>query len=407
MKVGARFGFFALLCLCLTGCWDGNDIEQRANVLALAIDEAEPGPEEDQDDITYVEDGLIEPPQEDMINVTAQIAVPGEVPLGPIGQGGGGGEESDPVWVLEVTGRSLNDALSHLQQEVAEDLFLGQLRIIIVNEDVARNGVDRFNESLRRNAEVRRNAWMIVSAEEAGQYMDLAPDLQQIPTLYLANMIENAVELGKFPEDYIGLFWRLLSSKGQEGFLPYFEIMGDEQIKLGGMSYFKGDEMTGTVTPFEIGVYMGIIGFEQGGYEYFVKVPDTDSHILLDTLSRDTTLESEIKDGQPRLNLAIRFELTIQETEETDNMQLQNARVLEKIEQQEEQVNADAAEQLIQDMQEEQADIFGFGEQIRAKHPGYWNENVGTNEQWQEVFQDVDVDVDVIINLRRVGTQAT
>ncbi|AXF57433.1 hypothetical protein [Salicibibacter kimchii] len=167
-------------------------------MLAIAIDEVD-GSEQEEDNIAHLEDT----PNTEMIRLTVQVAVPGEVPLGsPTGDEG----EIEPVWVLSVTGHSLEDAISNLQQEVAQPIFLGQLRVIVVNEDVAKEGVERFNESLRRNPQVRRNAWMVVSQEEAALYMDLAPALEAVPTLYLSNMVENAVSAGNFPEDYAGLF---------------------------------------------------------------------------------------------------------------------------------------------------------------------------------------------------------
>ncbi|MEW9668532.1 hypothetical protein [Ammoniphilus sp. 3BR4] len=69
-----------------------------------------------------------------MIRLTVQIAIPGRIPLGP-GEGGGGGEK--PVWVLDVVGHTIGDALSNLQQQVADRLFFGHLRVIAVSEAVA------------------------------------------------------------------------------------------------------------------------------------------------------------------------------------------------------------------------------------------------------------------------------
>ncbi|QQK81620.1 Ger(x)C family spore germination protein [Salicibibacter cibi] len=396
-RIGARCLLFLLIPL-LTGCWDSEDIENRANVLAIAIDEANPGTEEEEDNISHI----VETPQTEMICVTVQIAIPGEVPLGPpMGDEG----ESDPVWVLSVTGYSLEEAISNLQQEVAEQLFLGQLRVIVINENVAKKGVDQFNESLRRDPQIRRNVWMVISEEKAAQYMDIAPELEQVPTLYLANMVDNAVGLGKFPEDYLGLFWRMVSSQGQDGFLPYLKIKSSENIQINGLAYFKGDQMIGKTEPLEIGTFMGIIGFSQGGYSIFVPVPETDTRVLTEAIKRQTKMDTTIKDGEPHVNVKIRYEFVI--TEKTnEDANLSDPQVIESIEKKGKELTADGAKRFIAKMQEEQSDIFGFGEYIRAKHPRYWNEEIGTKENWQETFQHLDVDVDVMYNIRRVDTQA-
>lgn len=75
-----------------------------------------------------------------MIRLTAQISVPGRIPLGP--QTGGGGGEQEPVWVLSSYGHTIDDALLNLQQELADELFLGHLRIIVVNEKLAKKALN-------------------------------------------------------------------------------------------------------------------------------------------------------------------------------------------------------------------------------------------------------------------------
>ncbi|WP_160112502.1 Ger(x)C family spore germination protein [Salicibibacter kimchii] len=395
---------FVFILPWLAGCWDSNDLESRANVLALAIDEPTAKDlEEGEDEISHLQEGIFAPPEEDMIRVTAQVAVPGEISLGPPQ---GGANEAEPVWSLNVLAHSLEDAISNLQQEIAEELFLGQLRVVVINEDVAKNGVDGFNESLRRNAEIRRNAWMVVSQDEASPFMDVSPQLEQVPTLYLSDMVENAVDEGTFPDDFLGLFWRMISSKGQDGYLPYLTLKTNEHFQLSGLAYFKGDQMLDTIEPAEIGTFMGIIGFDPGGYQFYSSIPDTDTPVLLDTIGRETNINTTINDGKPCVSLDIRYDLLIQElTEGSGN--LQDPQVIERLEKQTRKENIEGAEQLIADMQEEKSDIFGFGEFIRAKHPGYWNEEIGTAERWRDVFQAMDVNVDVTTHIHRIGTQAT
>ncbi|AXF56355.1 Ger(x)C family spore germination protein [Salicibibacter kimchii] len=390
--------FFPLL---LTGCWDSEDIENRANVLAMAIDEAEPGAAQEEGNISHLEEGETEPPSENMINVTVQIAVPGEVALGPPQ---GGAQEAQPVWVLSTVGHSLEDAISNLQQEISDQIFLGQLQVVVVNEDVAKQGVDRFNETLRRNPQVRRNAWMVVSKETASQYMDISPALEEVPTLYLANMIENSVRIGKFPEDYMGLFWRMVSSKGQDGYLPYLELKGEEQIQLNGIAYFKGDEMVDNTDPIEIGAFMGIIGFEDGGYDFFAPVPDSNAHVMTEAALRQSNIETTIADGKPQVDVTIRYEFIITEKTGSEDITLDDEQVIADIEKEGRKATLQASENLIEKLQDEQSDIFGFGEYVRAKHPIYWNREIESKEKWQEEFQDLDVNVDIIYNIRRIGS---
>lgn len=92
----------------LTGCWDRLEIEERAVVLGVSIDVAEPEAEKEEDDITHLK-GTIPAPERGMVRVAVQIALPGRIPLGP-GEGGGGKDSAETVWIIDVVGHSIDDA---------------------------------------------------------------------------------------------------------------------------------------------------------------------------------------------------------------------------------------------------------------------------------------------------------
>jgi spore germination protein KC len=227
--VGTRHRTVRLLCTLLifpllAGCWDRIEIEERAVILGIAVDLSKEGDEEDE--VPHYKDRAFVPPSGKMIKVTVQVAVPGRIPLGPGegGQGGGGGTQGQTVWALEVTGHTMEDALANLQQQISAPLFFGHLRIIVVSEAYARNGLGTVTDFLRRNSEIRRTSYLVVSKGNAAELMRAAPQLERVPTLYLQSTLEHAVKMGKFPRNEIGRFWSNSSKKGQEGFLAYLEV---------------------------------------------------------------------------------------------------------------------------------------------------------------------------------------
>lgn len=70
----------SLVFVFLTGCWDQLEIEDRALVLGLSIDSVPANSKTEDDQTTHLKSANINLPK---IRVTAQIAVPGRVPLGP------------------------------------------------------------------------------------------------------------------------------------------------------------------------------------------------------------------------------------------------------------------------------------------------------------------------------------
>lgn len=392
--------FSILIPLLLSGCWDSREIEKRANVLAIGVDIASEKERKREDEISHLI-GDFPTPDEEMIKVTAQIAVPGEIPLGPQQPG----SSAKPVLVVEVVGHTFQDAMLSLQQEVADELFLGHLRIIVFSEEVARSGTARFNDFLRRNPEIRRTASLVVSKESASKYMKLTPELERIPSLYLADIVDNLSAMGKFPPSFIGLFWTIYSSKGQDPYLPYLELKGKSPIQLNGLAYFHGDKMVGKTNPLEIGVFMSVIGIGRGGYGAFAEVPGKDEAVLIRTVSRNTRTKIGFKNGKPHVSIKIQYESEIDE-KESASIKLSDSAILKKIEKGTSKDAKNAIEKLIATTQKRKSDIFGFGEHFRAKLPGYWNKNVKTKAKWGDIYQNLTFDVKVDTHIHRVGMKS-
>jgi len=384
----------------LTGCWDSREIEKRATILAIGIDNAEHNAKNEEDEVNHLK-GANQIPNERMIELTVQMAIPGRIPLGPqIGAG-----DKSPVLVIQAVGHTIEDALLNIQQEVATEIFLGHLRLIILNEEVARAGVGRFTDYLRRNPQIRRTASLVISKEKASEYMNIKPELERVPSLYLAEMVDSLVQLGKFPPTFIGMFWSILSSKGQEPYLPYFKIKGKANIQINGLAYFKGDKMVGKTKPLQIGGFMAGIGAEKGGYALFIKIPDLEQAVLVRAVERKTRVKASMKNGKPHILLKVRYECEIEEVESVNpsNIKAEDLQILEKNFSSE---ATRALETLIVETQEVKSDIFGFGEHFRAKLPNYWNNQVKTKENWQDIYQNLAYDVEIKTKIRRTGMKA-
>ncbi|MCV9885375.1 Ger(x)C family spore germination protein [Metabacillus halosaccharovorans] len=385
----------------LSGCWDSLDIEKRAVVLGIAIDKTNEEHGKEEENVSHLSNSFPRPDNE-MIKITAQIAVPGKIPLGP--ESGGG--DSDPVWILEVVGHTMDDALANLEQEISDDIFLGHLRIIIISEELARDGVERINDFFRRNSEVRRTAWLAISKGEASQFMKITPTFERVPGLYLSSMFENAVDLGKFPSDFIGEFWTILSSKGQDSFLPYISIKKEENVQIKGLAYFSGEKMVGISDPLEIGFFMAVLGNGKGGYGVFVQTPDSEDYVMVRISSRVVKIDTKIKDDQPEITVNINYEAEIDEKDAPEYVEIDDSKILKKIEEVTSKNTVESIQTFIKNTQEQESDIFGFGEHIRAKHPRFWDTKVKTPEKWHSLYRDLNVTVNCTTKIRRIGMKA-
>ncbi|RIX49276.1 Ger(x)C family spore germination protein [Paenibacillus nanensis] len=395
-----------LLMPLLTGCWDRLEIDERAVVLGVSIDEVtSEEAAERESEVSHVK-GSLPPPKQGMVKVGVQIALPGRIPLGP-GEGGGSNDTMQTVWVITVVGHSMDDAFMNLQQQVSSELFFGHLRIIVVSEAIAKKGMENINDYFRRNPEVRRMAWLMVSKGKALGLMTAAPKLERIPTLYLMSTLDNSIKMGKFPKDYIGVYWSNSSKKGQEGFLPYVAIKDEQNVEIQGLAYFRGEHMVGVTKPFEVAGYLGLRGVNPAGYRAVIMLDENDpnSTVMTNVTHRRSVIKLRLKDGVPHFDIYIELEANLEE-KMSEEFEINNPDIIARIERVQSDASVKFYQNIIKKTQSKGSDIFGFGEHVRAKKPKYWNQYVKTKEAWQEKYKEVTFNIDVIVKIRRIGMKA-
>ncbi|GAB6931014.1 Ger(x)C family spore germination protein [Paenibacillus sp. JCM 10914] len=395
-----RIALCIILLTHLTGCWDQIELEDRALILGIGIDEAEPDAAE-KEDLSSHHAQETKALDDRMIRVTAQIAVPGRIPLGPGGNDGSSEGKNEPVWVVSVVGHTLHDALSNLQQEIADPRSLIHLRVIVVNEKIARRGLDDLNDYLRRNQEVRRSTWLLVTDNIAADLMNVAPPLERVPTLYLLAMLEKAQGMGKFPKNSLSNFWNSESKMGQNAFLPYVSIRQQDNILIGGLAYFNSSKLVGTTTPFEIGAYMAANGINPGGYSALYNVPGI-GFVTIRTTARESNIEVKIQNGRPHATISINVQAELAE-KYSPAREMDDQEELDLAEQEFNRVAKSVLSGLIKKTQQGKSDIFGFGEIVRAHQRQFWHEHIHKKSDWENLYSDMTYTIHMNTDIRRVG----
>lgn len=388
----------------LTGCWDRLEIEERALVLGVGVDIASPEDEKKEANASHLPNSFPKP-NAVLLKVTVQIAVPGRIPLGP-GEGGGSGKGQKPVWVLSSVGYTLDDALNNLQQELADRMFFGHLRVIVLSQKFAKLGMSDINDYLRRAPDVRRTTWMVVCEDQAEDLMKMAPQLERVPSLYLLATMDQAVRMGKLPNAFVGTYWTADSALGMDPFLPYVKLIQSGNMRIAGLAMFSGAKMVGHSEPVEIGAYMAVKGLNPSGYSVQLEVPGSNTLYMYQITHRSSRISVTIKDGRPEFLVKINSEGNIKEKSNDD--EILDVKMINQIEQQLVKNGQKAIIDLIKKTQVMGSDIFGFGEYVRAKYPGFWNKTVDSaHGSWDEMYKDAVFKVDMIYKIRRVGGKST
>lgn len=152
-----KFAIILPMVLLLTSCM-GEEPDNIAYVTALGIDNTE--------------DGYI---------YTIQFANPTKISGGASEEGGSGGNIVENIAVEAAT---IYSAINNANSIVSKDLSLSHAKIIVVSEDVAREGLNGINDVFARNNDIRPDIYFAV-AEDAGKYLEeVKPAIDLNPVKY-------------------------------------------------------------------------------------------------------------------------------------------------------------------------------------------------------------------------------
>lgn len=393
-----HFYLVILAALFLSGCWDRYELEERATILALAIDLAKEDENVEMYEVTHSNGEFPKVENQRIYKLTAQLAVPGKIMLGPEG-GNTSSDETD--WLLVTYGYTMKDALANLQQELAEKIYLGHIQLIVVSDDIAREGLQDIMDFLRRDYEVRRTAWLMITEGEAQKVLNATPPIQTVPSLYLSNTLKDAVRFGKLPKEFLGKVWIDFSDEGVDAIIPLVKPKGDH-ILVDGLAYFQEYKMVGKLTPTETGAVLAMQGLNPAGYSNVVKPENQKGVYLLKPQRRKSNISLTLVDGKPKVFINVKIEGFVEEEIYTNDL---SDKKLEELEKTASKFGQKSLETLLKKLQQDQSDILGIGARVRAKYPKYWSEQVKDDKGWYAIYKDLDVQVHLDYKIRRVGME--
>ncbi|WP_205842229.1 Ger(x)C family spore germination protein [Natranaerobius trueperi] len=373
-----------LLTSLLTGCWSRLEIDERALVMGVGVDETEEG----------------------MIQLSIQILLPRE--HGVAGEGGEGGEES--VWVAETTGHTIFDATRNLVTKTGRDIFWQYSEIIVLGEDVAEREVERVLDAFVRDRDARLNQKVLVADGKASDIMNATHEQQAIPSDAVAEMVRAQDTLGKGGTRVTLLdFSQKIKSTGRVAFAPRIELVqeegeGDElegeELKISGIAIFDHeDRFASFLEADETRGVNWILGDLDSTLLVLTEEFEEGAEISFEMISLASKVEPDIlEDGTPKMAIELELDGNIGEKQPTVDLPIEDhKKILEK---KAATVVENEIKSALERTQKLQADVFGFGEAIHNEFPDQWNE---IEEEWPDIFAELPSEVEVQVNIRRTG----
>ncbi|OPA76243.1 spore gernimation protein GerC [Paenibacillus selenitireducens] len=370
----------------VTGCWNRRELNDLAIAVGMGIDK-----------------------QDKQYKVSMQVVVPGEIAAKK-------GRGASPVTLYSAVGDSVFEAIRKMTTNSPRKIYISHLRILILGEALAREGIGKSLEFLTRDNEARSDFYIAVSKGlMAEDILKVLTSLDAIP----ANMLYNALETSQkawAPTTSVTLdeLIKDITSEGKHPVLTGIFINGEPQmgnsnknvqmvdssaqLQYTSLAVFRGDKLVGWLNEKESKGYnyirdkvtstAGVIPCPKGG------------ELTLEIIRSKTKVKGSVIKGKPHIDIEVRSRANVDEVE--CQIDLTKTKTIAQLESLGDARVKELIDEVIHTVKKEyKADIFGFGDAIRRSNPKFWKKAKG---RWDQYFVDLDVTVKVDGQIHQLGT---
>ncbi|ASN05947.1 Ger(x)C family spore germination protein [Virgibacillus necropolis] len=184
-KLVYKISCLFILTLILSGCWNQSQIEERAYVIAIGLDNAK---DENQIKLTY----LIANPE-----YGSQIQ--------------GGGTKEPPHEIISFVTDDLTTSRNAANVVISKEITYDLLTVLTVSQEFAKDkDFIRWMYDTTKDPEIRRDVHLVVTKENASEFFKKnEPKLETRPHKYFDMILDRGVETGMLPSSELIEYFRI------------------------------------------------------------------------------------------------------------------------------------------------------------------------------------------------------
>jgi spore germination protein KC len=361
-----------LIPLTLTGCWNYKEIDQLTIAAGMAIDKT----------------------AEDKYLVTIEIV--------HVKEKGQSSETTSEL--IEIEGETVFDAIRNAISVNSHKLYWPHAKIIILSQEVAREGAADVLDFLYRDPEPRETIYLLVSeSETAREIFDEKSIGVVIKSFEVDQMLRDEDSLSKTLPIQL---YKFSDALGDNGISPVMsaicltEVKGQKTIKLCGTSIFKNDRFMGFLNEDETKSLCFATDKVKGGVLVVKMSPeDKKENITLEISKNKTKIKPVYSNNKLSIDIQIKTEVTIgSHPAKGDFASEKGLAELKKTA--EKQLEAEIKSVVRKVQKDFDSDVFGFGRAFRREMPSLWKVK---EKEWDAIFKDLEVSVNSNIEIANSG----
>ncbi len=373
---------FCLLTFILTGCWDETNIEERGFVVGLAIDSA--GEEMNGNH---------------QVTLTNQLVVPPG-----IGSPSDGGTGSPKAYLnLSASGDSIFAIDKEMRTSTSIIPFFEHLKVIVISEDILSTPhlFPSIMEVFFRNYEIRRVTKIIIAEGETKKVLDIIPENEKIPALYIDTLLEKGLgNIGILKPVQLGDIHEFFLSNSSFTIPKY--MPSEKKIDYEGGAVFHGYEgrLVGTLNKQEMQGLNFIIGEYQGGP---VEFEHKGNLVTFNINHANSTIKIDTKDAE-KLSISVNINAEGRIAEVFGAEKITDSKTVAEIEKKASDKIEKIVHMTIEKAQNElNADVFGLKEKLKQRHYQTWEKVKDNWDHGDNYFGKSTFQVNTKVRIRSAG----
>lgn len=336
----------------------------------------------------------------------------------------GASSTSYSVVFVQGKGKTFFDAGRNLTLHFDKQLFFSHANIIIIGEELAKEGITQNLDYLLRAQGPRENIKMLIAkGTKAYEVMGVMGELSGSGGEYISGMLDNFSLNGKTIDISLSQYYRYYYGINNE---PVIGVVQKEERKgvpgevkksgptktilnIGGGAVTKRDYLIGYFSPDEMFGFNFIVNDIKGGAIVFTtpsKLTNNMSVIgnqgkltSIEILKSQTKNDIKIKDGNIHLDINVKLRGSL--IEENRAIDLDDEEFIAILEDDcSKEVEKIISRTLDKGQREFKQDNFSIGEAVHQKYPEVWREIEG---DWDNIFSEMTYSVNVKTEIVKIG----
>lgn len=360
---------FCICSLFLSGCWDKVELNERAYVISLGLDDIG-----------------------DMLEVTYTI------PNLPVITAQSGGEATKFIKVTKD--KTLVEANKNFGKKSNLRINFDHTKVVIFGSSFLEDSYNlrKVLDHFDRNPEYAKSLLLLATKESARQLLESVPNGEETTGIYLSQVFVNnsletisadTIELGDFISE-------MYSSKGN-GVMPNI-VFKENEVIVDGLAIIKDYQLNGWLEDKYITPFSWLLGKGKNS----VVLVNMDGILVPYEISElHTKMKFDIVDDLLNIKITVKTEGDIAEFILNDTNKLFNNKYIKEIEDRIAKQMEKEIEELLDITQEGYGlDIIGAFNKLKTSNRRVWEL---TKDDWQNFYRAASTQVNCKVNIRRVG----